>query len=76
MSDASYVALFAFIVMVMLYALEDQWLLAPLGFFCCHDCSRERVCSWSLADRNSRLRICSGGVEAMVCEAYLVLRYF
>jgi|HubBroStandDraft_6_1064221.scaffolds.fasta_scaffold242240_2 hypothetical protein len=33
MSDASYVALFAFIVMVMLYALEDQWLLAPLGFF-------------------------------------------
>lgn len=32
MSDASYVALFALVVMVVLYALEHRWSLAPLGF--------------------------------------------
>jgi hypothetical protein len=32
MSDASYVALFALIVMVVLYALEHRWPLAPLEF--------------------------------------------
>lgn len=32
MSDVSYLVLFALIVMVVLYALEDRWPLAPLGF--------------------------------------------
>jgi hypothetical protein len=32
MSNVSYVALFALIVMVVLYAFEDRWPLAPLGF--------------------------------------------
>ena len=32
MSDASYVALFALVVMVVLYALEHRWSFAPLGF--------------------------------------------
>ena len=32
MSEASYVALFAIVVMVVLYAFEDRWPLAPLGF--------------------------------------------
>ena len=32
MSDASYVALFALVAMVVLYGLEDRWSLAPLGF--------------------------------------------
>jgi len=31
MSTASYVALFALIVMVVLYAIENRWSLAPLG---------------------------------------------
>jgi len=33
MSDASYVALFALVVMVVLYAVENRWPPAPLGFF-------------------------------------------
>jgi hypothetical protein len=32
MSDASYVALLALVVMVVLYAVEHRWSLAPLGF--------------------------------------------
>lgn len=32
MSDVSYLVLFALIVMVVLYALEHRWPLAPLGF--------------------------------------------
>ena len=32
MSDAAYVMLFALAVMVILYALEYRWSLAPLGF--------------------------------------------
>jgi hypothetical protein len=32
MSDTSYVALFALIVMVTLYALKHRWPLAPVGF--------------------------------------------
>jgi hypothetical protein len=32
MSDASYVALFALVAMVVLYALEDRWSLASLAF--------------------------------------------
>ncbi len=32
MSDVSYLVLFALIVMVVLYAPEHRWPLAPLGF--------------------------------------------
>jgi hypothetical protein len=33
MSVASYVALFSLSVMVLMYAFEERWPLAPIGFF-------------------------------------------
>jgi hypothetical protein len=32
MSNAAYIALFALVAMVVLYAIEDRWSLALLGF--------------------------------------------